>query len=97
LFRKSLNLKVRVIDVMPSCRAAVLHCVFPSGYSLIIALVYFPCLNLTVDYECELSDCTGFIEKCFDAVAFDDIIVLGDMNFDCSTSNVGWNIFHSFC
>ena len=33
----------------------------------------------------------------FYVVAFDDIIVLGDMNFDCSTSNVGWNIFHSFC
>ena len=97
LFNKKLGLSVRVVDVMKNCRVAVLHCTFPTGYSIAVVVVYFPCLNSSAEYECELTECLGFIETCLDMVTCYDIIVLGDMNFECSGNNIGFKIFNDFC
>ena len=90
-------MNIHVLGIMLNCRCAVLLCTFPSGYSLIMVVVYFPCFNTSAEYECELSECLGFIEACLSMDKYNDIIVLGDMNFDCSPANAGFRIFSDFC
>ena len=96
LFNRKLDLNVRVLGVLSNSRCAVLHCTFPTGYSLVIVVVYFPC-STSVDYECELSECLGFIEMCLNVEKYDDVVVMGDMNFECSLNNTGFRIFNDFC
>jgi len=97
LFNKRLGSNIRVLGVMSNGRCAVVQCTFPSGYSLILAVVYFPCLGSSTDYECDLTECLGFVETCVNMSIYDDIIVLGDMNFDTSKNNIGSRLFHDFC
>jgi len=42
VIKKSLGLRVTVLDVTPNCRCAALNCTFPSGCSVILIAVYFP-------------------------------------------------------
>jgi len=42
LIRKSLNIKVSVIDIMQNCRVAALYLNFPKQYKLLTFIVYFP-------------------------------------------------------
>jgi len=69
---------------MPNGRCAAVNCTFLSGYSLILVVVYFPCLSSFSDYECDLMEYLGFIETCVNTSTCDDVIILGDMNFDNS-------------
>ena len=62
LINKELHVQIRVLDVMYKCRCASIHCVFPNGHSVVLCITYFPCASLAVDYDCELTECLGFIE-----------------------------------
>jgi len=68
---------IAVLDVLDNCRVAAVSCSFPNGYKLLLMLVYFPCFGNSSDYECDLSECLGFIDNCAHAYDYDDIIVLG--------------------
>jgi len=96
LVRKSLNLNISLIDIMDNCRCAAVNCLFPNRFNLMIIVVYFPCCDNSYDYECELSECLGFIENCLCKGGYDDVVVLGDMNFECG-NNVGYQMFSSVC
>ena len=73
LINKQLNVKIRVLDVMSNCRCASVHCVFPNGHSVVLCIVYFPCASLAVNYDCELTECLGFIEACLNMVDHDSV------------------------
>jgi len=75
----------------------IVHCVFPNGHSVVLCTTYFPCASLAVDYDCELTECLGFTEACLNMVDYDSVIVLGDMNFECSLRNRGYRMFKDFC
>ena len=62
LFNKRLDINIRVLN-MSNGRCATLRCTFPTGYSLIIAVVYFRCLSSSAEYECELLDCLVFWKR----------------------------------
>jgi len=97
LIRKSLNIKVSVIDIMQNCRVAALCLNFPNQYKLLMFIVYFPCKDNTVDYQNDISDCLGFMEQCVQMSDHNDVMILGDMNFECSCNNVGYKAFLSLC
>jgi len=59
-----------------------------SGQLVDIVTVYFPCFSSSAEYSAELNECLSFIEDvCTDG---HDVILLGDMNFECSLSNAGF-------
>jgi len=35
-------------------------------------------------------ECLGFIEKCASVYEYDNLMVLGDMNFECNAENRGY-------
>lgn len=97
LVKKNLDLSVSVLGVMPNCRCAALKCVFPTGYTVILIAVYFPHMGVSGDYVVELSECLGFIDHCLHSSNYHDVIILGDMNFDCKVNSVGFKMFNSLC
>ena len=97
LARKNLNIQTAVLDIMQNCRAVSLQCTFQGGYKLMLCIVYFPCSNSSVDYECDLLECLGFIEKCASVYEYDNLMVLGDMNFECNAGNRGYKLFQPLC
>jgi hypothetical protein len=58
--------------------------------SLRIFSVYFPCHDSTVEYEIELDSRLGFIDNNITSGSDTETIVLGDTNFECSLSNLGF-------
>ena len=97
LIKKNLGLSVTVLQVMHNCRSVCLKCVFPSGRVMILVVVYFPCTSASADYECEIAECLGFIEECLLSNTYQDIVILGDMNFDCVDNSLGYKMFSSMC
>ena len=59
-----------------------------SGLQIMLIVVYFPCLKVCPNYRAEISDCLGFIEKCIYDNIFDDLVILGDFNFNCDLQSV---------
>jgi len=97
LIRKSLNIKVSVIDIMQNCRVAALCLNFPKQYKLLMFIVYFLCKNNTTNYQNDISDCSGFMEQCVQMSDHNDVMILGDMNFKCCDNNIGYKAFLSLC
>jgi hypothetical protein len=50
--------------------------------------VYFPCFSSNADYTIDLGNCVGFIENVVQP--YDNIVIIGDVNFACSTENSGY-------
>ena len=64
-----------------------------SGQLVDIVTVSFSCFSSSAVYTAELNECLTFIENvCSDG---HDIIILGDMNFECIPSNVGFKLCDS--
>ena len=97
LISKRCCIKARVVDVMSNGRCAAVQCTFPNGHAMLIVVVYFPCAGILSDYVDELTQCLGFIESCFAMIEFDSAIVLGDMNFECPSTGVGYKMFNDLC
>jgi len=93
LIRKSINVCVQVLDVMHNCRVVGLGCTFPNGYKILLFIVYFPCSGNNSDYDSELLECPGFIEQCAAMYDYHNIMVLGDMNFECESGSRGYTLF----
>ena len=53
-----------------------------------IMFVYFPCFSNSVEYTTQLDDCMSFIED--DLVNGHDVLMLGDVNFECKLNNAGY-------
>jgi len=81
LIRKSLNIKVSVIDIMQNGRVAALCLNFPNQYKLLMFIVYFPCEDNTVDYQNDISDCLGFMEQCVQMSDHNDVIIFWEHEF----------------
>ena len=64
LIRKSLNIKLSVIDILQNSRVAALCLNFLNQYKLLMFTVYFPCKDNTADYQNNISDCLGSMEQC---------------------------------
>ena len=60
-----------------------------SSYKILNLInVYFPCYEANVQYSVELGYCLGFIEDILQDN--NNVIVLGDFNFECDMSNSGY-------
>ena len=53
-----------------------------------IMFVYFPCFSNSVEYTTQLDDCISFIED--DLVNGHDVLMFGDVNFECQLNNAGY-------
>jgi len=95
LWNNDLSNAIKVIgsDSDGRCIAISLQC---DGHCIIIINVYFPCFDGSVEYNASLSQCIGFIENILVSNAHSDVIVLGDTNFPCVTTNAGFNCFNKF-
>ena len=67
-----------------------------SGLKIMLIVVYFPCFKVGLNYRAEISDCLGFIEKCICDNIFDDLVILGDFNFNCDARSEGYLLFKAF-
>jgi len=94
---KSLIIKVSVIDIVQNGRMAALCQNFPNQYKLLMFIVYFPCKDNTVDYQNDISDCLGFMEQYVQMSDHNDVIILGDLNFECHCNNVRCKAFLYLC
>ena len=94
LVKKALNIKIRLVAVYNQCRCVVNMLEFVNGFKLLLCIVYFPC-SYTDGYESELLEILGFIEQCVSCNTADGVIVLGDMNFEWSSTSVGGRLFAS--
>jgi len=71
-----------------SGRCLSLTMTLDSGQLVDIVTVYFPCFSSSVEYSAELNECLSFIEDvCTNG---HNVILLGDMNFECILSNAGF-------
>ena len=59
-----------------------------SGQIVDIVTVYLPCFSSSTEYFAELTECLSFIEDIY--ADGHDVILLGDMNFECNLSNAGF-------
>ena len=94
LVKKALNIKIRPVAVHNQCRCVVNMLEFVNGFKLLLSIVYFPC-SYTDAYESELLEILGFIEQCVSCNPADGVIMLGDMNFEWTSSSVGGRLFAS--
>ena len=53
-----------------------------------IVTTYFPCFSNTCQYRVELSECLSDIEHVLSLCQ--DVVILGDTNFECNTHNEGY-------
>ena len=67
-----------------------------SGLKIMLIVVYFPCFKVGPNYRAEISDCLGFIEKCICDNIFDDLVIVGDFNFNCDARSEGYLLFKAF-
>ena len=54
-----------------------------------------PCYEASAEYRAEIVFYVGFIENVLSTVTFTDVIIMGDMNFEVSKSNSGYDLFKS--
>ena len=88
LWSKTLSHRFSIGRRASSGRCLSLTMTLDSGQLVDIVTVYFPCFSSTAEYSAELNECLSFIEDvCTDG---HDVILLGDMNFECSLSNAGF-------
>ena len=51
-----------------------------------------PCYEYSYTYQCEILECIGFIENCIVSKDCDNIILLGDFNFECNDHSTALGI-----
>ena len=54
-----------------------------------------PCCEASAEYRAEIAFYVGFIENVLSAITFTDVIIMGDMNFEVSNSNSGYDLLKS--
>ena len=61
---------------------------FLIGVNLLLINVYLPCYTNSDEYMNSISllEIYGFIENCIECCSSDEVIVLGDFNFECDVS-----------
>jgi hypothetical protein len=55
-----------------------------------LIVVYFPCGHGGPDYVAELGLCLGYIDNLISERGSDNVIIFGDMNFECIAANTGY-------
>ena len=94
LWYKSLNRCFKFVQSDPNgrCLLFTLKC---DHKSILIFNLYFPCYEASAEYRAEIAFYVGFIENVLSTVTFSDVIIMGDMNFEVSNSNSGYDLFKS--
>ena len=93
LWRKTFSHRFCIGRKDRSGRCMSLKMTLDSGHIINIVTVYFPCFSSSAEYSAELTECLSFVEDiCNDG---HDVIVLGDMNFECRLSNAGFRLCES--
>jgi len=64
---------------------------------MLIIDVYLPCSESNQEYQSALLECFGFMENCMVCNDFDAVMILGDFNFECGDSYVGYKLFENLC
>jgi len=95
LVKKNLHAKLTIVGTHSDCRCMAVMLTLLGGYKLLIIVVYFPCKQ-TNNYENVLLDCIGFLDSCIASNEADAVIIMGDMNFECSQDNLGFSVFKDF-
>ena len=63
LVRKSLNVRMQLLAVQEDCRCLAVSLTFPSNYTVLIFVTYFPCFVAGPEYQISLLKCLGFMES----------------------------------
>lgn len=97
LWRKCLANHISIIGNDKDCRCLAVSWNTGNNNAVKIISVYFPCFDSSVKYSVDLGYCLGFLEDNINNG--DDVIVLGDFNFECDQFNSGYlqctNVFDS--
>ena len=70
---------------------------FLGNYKMLIIDLYLPCTESNQEYQSALLECFGFMENCMVCNDFDAVMILGDFNFECGDSYVGYKLFENLC
>ena len=88
LWRKTFASRICMGHKTDSGRCLSLSLNLDCGKVIDIISVYFPCFSNSVEYTTQLDDCMSFIEDVL--IKGRDVIVLGDVNFECQSNNAGY-------
>ena len=66
---------------MQNCRRVAVKCTVANQFRLLLVIVYFVCLVKYVNYECDLSDCIGFITSAKEVMFSSLFLCLSGSNF----------------
>jgi exonuclease III len=88
LWRKSSSPFVSILSASDDGRCICID--FNADKHVRLFSVYFPCGDRQNSYTTEIHNILGYIECSIDAEV--DVIVLGDFNFECAPTNIGYTI-----
>ena len=94
LWHKSFNSMIQYIAHDADGRCIIIKLVY-NNCSFMLINVYFPCYSDCPIYRAEIASLSGFIENTLLCNTFDNVIILGDTNFDVDVNNAGYNILKS--
>ena len=86
LARKSVIKGMYKYSVDSQNRALAVVVQLVSGVNLLIINVYLPCSTNSDEYMTSLLEIYSFIDNCIECCSYDEVIVLGDFNFECDVS-----------
>lgn len=100
IWRRCISKRFRISRNDTACRCLAASFEINCGEVLNLVNVYFPCHDASAQYSIDLGYCLGFIEDVLVENKNNDTIILGDFNFGCDSSNVGYKqcmyIFDSY-
>lgn len=94
LWHKSLNGIIEPIGYSADGRCIIIKASL-CNYNFIFINVYFPCFENSAMYKNDIGMLTAFIEGTLNGQCFDEVIIMGDTNFDISPGHSGFNILDS--
>ena len=94
LWHKSLNGFIQYIGCSSDGRCIVIKLTM-HNIELLIFNVYFPCFNHSIEYRDELCSLTGYIDNIINCNSCNEIVILGDTNFDIIVGHPGYDILNS--
>jgi len=91
LWRKSLCINVKLIRKSGDGRVITVSL----ADKFMVTCMYLPCHSSSVDYAIELTNICADLESVIEAYPQYVHLVAGDLNFECNTGNIGYDIFSS--
>ena len=94
LWHNSISQYIKFVSADQSGRCIAISFKY-NGKTVLLFNVYLPCFSDTLEYRDELNVLIAFMKDVLYRNAYDDIIIMGDTNFDVNANNVGYSIFNT--